>query len=68
MTMCHQTLTWFSSETRLMPPMFMASWTSIRMPIVTSCPFSTFGMNSVVLNVMLKILSMIVALMKPAAA
>ena len=66
--MCHQTLTWFKSATRLMPPIFIASSMSIRMPIVTSWPLRTFGMNSTVLNVPPKILSMIVALMKPAAA
>jgi hypothetical protein len=38
------------------------------MPIVTSCPFRTLWISSVVLKVVLKILSMIVALMNPAAA
>ena len=65
---CHQTLTWLSSATRLMPAMFIASWMSIRAPIVTSWPFTIPGITSVVLKTPLVSLSMIVALMKPAAA
>ncbi len=37
-TMCHQTLTWLRRATRLIPAMFMASWMSMRMPIVRSWP------------------------------
>ena len=39
-TMCHQTLTWFSRATTLMPPMFRPSWMSMITPIVTSWPVS----------------------------
>ena len=72
MAMCHQTLTWFSSETRVMPAMFIASWTSMRMPIVISWPFRYPPRNVVVLVYsMLKfdrIGVMIVAFRNPAAA
>src|SRR3990172_1701113 len=69
MAMCHQTLTWLRSATRLMPAMFMSSWMSMSTPIVTSWPLSTPGMNSVVLpNPGAVKRSMIAALRKPAAA
>jgi hypothetical protein len=68
MTMCHQTLTWLSNATRLIPAMFIASWISMRMPIVTSCPLRMPGMSSVVLKTPPVSLSTIVALMNPAAA
>ncbi len=72
MTMCHQTLTWLSRATRLMPMMFSASSSNIRMPIVTSWPLSRPGINSVVFPYVMPALLrsgvMIVALRNAAAA
>ena len=66
--MCHHTLTWLSSATRLMPAMLRPSWIARITPIVTSWPLRTPWMNSVVLNVPPVIRSTMVALRKPAAA
>ena len=65
-TMCHQTDRSLRKATTRMPPMLRTNWTSIRTPMVTTWP--EMGPKVAVLKVPPKILSMIVPLMKAAAA